>query len=158
MNIEWLDPLEVKALRPEDINNTSQMSMWSHYLNICGGAVITKIQVNCKALCSLWLLCCSLFSQWKDTKCRVTISRSFEKYFHTTRSPCAEHGEKHRAVLHGICETPRPVSGTGMAQRSEETQKAECWESTALVLSRQVTFLLDLCYHSQWLYLCETWR
>lgn len=47
-----MDPRGVKALNPEDRNNMSRVSMCNRYLNRYSGAVIIKIQVNRKALCS----------------------------------------------------------------------------------------------------------
>ena len=46
-----MDLQGVKALNMEDRNNNVS-NVYKHYLTRCSGAVITKIQINCKALCS----------------------------------------------------------------------------------------------------------
>lgn len=59
---------------------------------------------------------------------------SLEKCFHRKRSPGAEKGGKHCAILHGTCEMLCLASGAEVAQRREETRRDGLWEPVAFIL------------------------
>lgn len=122
-----MDPRGVKALNPEDRNNRSRVSMCNHYLNRCSSAVITKIQVNCKALCSCGFCIVLLFFFSNENILSVQFGGVLRNIFtHKGVLVLKMVGSVLQYCM--SCEVLCPVSATEVTQRREETHQAGDWE------------------------------